>query len=96
MNKEIKEILDKMIETSHPNGVFLNAKTRDKIIDYITNLQEENERLKKQLNCKERLTKILPEDTEFIILSKSDYDRQEKDIELILNKFNESNSNGGK
>ena len=40
-------------------------------------------RLNKQLNCKERLTKLLPPDTEFIILSKSVYERQEKDIEEI-------------
>ena len=52
--------------------------------DKIINTQAlEIARLNKQLNCKERLTKIMPPDTEFIILSKSDYERQETDIEEI-------------
>lgn len=52
--------------------------------DKIINTQAlEIARLNKLLNCKERLTKLLPPDTEFIILSKSVYERQEKDIEEI-------------
>lgn len=53
---------------------------QDKIIN---NQVLEIARLNKLLNCKERLTKIMPPDTEFIILSKSDYERQETDIEEI-------------
>lgn len=45
MIEEIKEITNKMIKTSQPNGVFLTAGTRDKIIYYINNSLEEIERL---------------------------------------------------
>ena len=53
------------------------------LLDYITNLEQENERYKKIFEGKERFSKIMPEDTEFIILSKADYDRQQEDIELV-------------
>lgn len=66
------------------------------LLDYINNLQgelettqelavkykQENERYKKIFKAKERFSKIMPENTEFIILSKADYDRQQEDIEL--------------
>ena len=55
-----------------------------KILDYITNLQEENDRLKVKLNCKEYFSSTMPENTEFVILTKENYDRQQKDIELEL------------
>ena len=45
MKEEIKEITNKMIKTSQPNGVFLTAEVRDKIIYYINNSLEEIERL---------------------------------------------------
>lgn len=67
MNKIIEELYDKI-------------DAQDKIIN---EQALEIAKLKKQLNCKERLTKIMPPDTEFIILSKSDYERQEKDIEEV-------------
>lgn len=56
----------------------------DKLLDYITNLQEENKRYKKIFEGKERFSKIMPDDTDFIVLSKADYDRQQEDIELGL------------
>lgn len=68
MNNQLIEELYKTIEA------------KDNIIN---NQALEIARLNKQLNCKEKLTKIMPPDTEFIILSKSDYERQEKDIEEI-------------
>ena len=60
--------------------LYNNLDAKDKIIN---EQALEIARLNKQLNCKERLTKLMPPDTEFIILSKSDYERQEKDIEEI-------------
>jgi regulator of replication initiation timing len=47
-------------------------------------LQQENERLKEELNCKEYFSSTMPEDTEFVILTKNNYDRQQKDIQLEL------------
>lgn len=47
-------------------------------------LRNENERLKKALNCKEYFSSTMPEDTEFVILTKANYDRQQKDIQLEL------------
>lgn len=56
----------------------------DNLKDYITNLQEKNESLKVKLNCKEYFSSTMPENTEFVILTKENYDRQQKDIELEL------------
>ena len=77
LKDEIKEILDSPIFIIDNEGftVYIN----DKINNYITNLQEENENLKKQLNCKEIYSNYMPKDTEFIIMSKADYERQELD-----------------
>ena len=44
MAEEIKEILDYIDDRIVPNEIW------DKIKDYITNLQEENEKLKEELN----------------------------------------------
>jgi len=43
--------------------------------------REKNKKLEKQLNCKKEYTKYLPEDTEFIILTKPDYDRQQEELQ---------------
>ena len=59
----------------------------ERLLDYITNLQEENERYKKIFEGKERFSKIMPDDMDFIILSKADYDRQQEDIELTAIKM---------
>ena len=56
--------------------------SQEHLLDYITNLQEENERYKKMFEAKERFSKVMPEDIDFIILSKADYDRQQEDVEL--------------
>ena len=95
MNKEIKEILNKIKNVKEPE-MYITPKTGKKLIDYITNLQKqqnqfattinelartnvnfqkENERLRKVLNVKEELCKYLPKDTEFILLTKKDYER---------------------
>lgn len=47
-------------------------------------LKQENERLKEALNCKEYFSSTMPEDTEFVILTKNNYDRQQKDIQFEL------------
>lgn len=47
-------------------------------------VERENKRLKGELNCKEYFSSIMSEDTEFVILTKNNYDRQQKDIELEL------------
>lgn len=43
--------------------------------------RKKNKELEKQLNCKKEYTKYLPEDVEFIILTKSDYDRQQEELQ---------------
>ena len=58
MKEEIKEITNKMIKTSQPNGVFLTAKTRDKIIYYINNSLEEIERLKSIIKEDKKIEKV--------------------------------------
>ena len=77
MKDKIKEILKGLKEHR-----FLGDSEDLILLDYITNLQEENEKYKKMFEAKERFSKIMPEDTDFIILSKADYDRQQENIEL--------------
>ena len=43
--------------------------------------RKKNKELEKQLNCKKEFTKYLPKDTEFIILTKPDYDRQQEELQ---------------
>ena len=43
--------------------------------------RKKNEELEKQLNFKKEYTKYLPKDTEFIILTKPDYDRQQEELQ---------------
>ena len=43
--------------------------------------RKKNKELEKQLNCKKEYTKYLPEDVEFIILTKPDYDRQQEELQ---------------
>ena len=78
MKDEIKGILENSIYCKYD----LYTSEKKKILDYITNLEQENERYKKLFEGKERFSKIMPEGTDFIILSKADYDRQQEDIEL--------------
>ena len=53
------------------------------LVDY-NDLKDKNKRLKEKLNCKEYFSSTMPENTEFVILTKENYDRQQKDIELEL------------
>lgn len=98
MNEEIKEILEDIQNFVNgdtwvkyfvadnkkimPETYAMNFNTTKKILDYIINLQEENQKLKEQLNCKEYFSSTMPEDTEFVILTKNNYDRQQKDLAL--------------
>lgn len=105
MTEEIKEILykfDKVLENYE-----LDKKTKSFSVDsichlfpnemitiknYITNLQKENQSLKEKLNCKEYFSSTMPENTEFVILTKENYDKQQKDLALeniILKSRNE-------
>lgn len=79
MNEEIKEILEYISLSSGNKEAIKGA---NKVLNYITNLQEENQKLKKQLNCKEYFSSTMPENTEFVILTKNNYDRQQKDLAL--------------
>lgn len=91
MNNETKEILARLknndFERDCNDGSCykeLYLSEIEQLLDYITNLQEENKSLKEQLNCKEYFSSTMPEGTEFVILTKANYDRQQKDIELEL------------
>ena len=54
------------------------------LIDEELELYNEVVRLRKALNCKIELCEYLPEDTEVVVLTKNNYDRQQKDIQLEL------------
>lgn len=95
MNEEIKEYLDSAnfkfkdvdedgneIELTLSEEMENLIDNNKRLADYIINLQEENERYKKIFEGKERFSKIMPDDMDFIIMTKADYDRQVDDIEL--------------
>ena len=55
MNNEIKEILDDLKQCCKNRDRFdIHENTADILLDYITNLQEENERLNKQYDLMEQ------------------------------------------
>ena len=95
-NVTIEQIIDKLKDDDgmtwwvdyqdqyQPNWKKIYVKEVQLLLDYITNLQQENKRLKQELNCKEYFSSTMPENTEFVILTKNNYDRQQKDIELEL------------
>ena len=99
MTNEIKEILDYIDDRIIPNEKWEavkdyitnlqqyyndNVNKYEELLVKYSDLQEENERYKRIFEGKERFSKIMPDDTDFIILSKTDYDRQQDDIELVL------------
>ena len=96
MTEEIKEIFYKLksddyYEKHYQQSVYYE-KDLNKLENYITNLQKENQSLKEKLNCKEYFSSTMPENTEFVILTKENYDRQQKDLALeniILKSRNE-------
>jgi hypothetical protein len=90
MNESIKEILEFDFETQG-DRIEINEYERNILLNYITNLQEENKKLKEKLNCKEYFSSTMPEDTEFVILTKNNYDRQQKDLALENIKLKETN-----
>lgn len=73
----INLLLDRLYTTGKVDKKYIWA-----LEHYITKLKQENERYKKIFEGKEKFSKIMPEGTDFIILSKTDYDRQQEDIEL--------------
>lgn len=86
MNEEIKAILDRI-----KKHYVLDEGQDIILLNYITNLQEENQKLKEQLNCKEYFSSTMPENTEFVILTKNNYDRQQKDLALENIELKEEN-----
>ncbi len=86
MEDEIKEILGNIKSKYEDYYVqdIVSGNDLKLLLDYITNLQKENEKLKEKLHCKEYFSSTMPENTEFVILTKENYERQQKDIELEL------------
>lgn len=93
MTEETKGILHLLKYCVEKNEYLevTNMKEWKPLLNYITNLQKENEKYKKIFEAKERFSKIMPDDTDFIILSKADYDRQQEDIELTAIKLKSRN-----
>ena len=71
-------------------GVFSLEYDKETLRDMVDDLQREIERLKQELNCKEYFSSTMPENTEFVILTKNNYDRQQKDIELEFKSINKN------
>lgn len=57
MDKEINEIIQNRIEDIYQSGEYIyQAKELEEILNYITNLQEENNLLKAKIKCMEEIT----------------------------------------
>ena len=82
MKEEIINKIKKCLIAGYDVDI-INQEEMGILWNYITNLQEENERYKKLFEGKERFSKIMPDDMDFIVMSKTDYDRQVDDIELV-------------
>jgi hypothetical protein len=55
---------------------------------------EKNKELEQMLNCKKYFSETLPENTKFVILTKSNYDRMQKDLQkeniILQDKINKA------
>lgn len=94
MNDEIKEILEssrKIIKSNRENGfdrIIMLGDDIDKLLDYITNLQQENEELKKNQRYYKNGVFSLEYDKETLSDMVDDYkSRIEKTVEYIKNKL---------
>lgn len=84
MNEEDKKIqkhlVDEMMKVSKTNPdvmYYMQA-----LMEKYEQIEKENQKLKERLNCKEYFSSTMPENTEFVILTKNNYDRQQKDLAL--------------
>ena len=81
MEEEIKEIIEHI--KTYPEKMYcLSEKEKTKLLDYITHLQEENERLKEELQQEK---KDFKETNDYCFELKDYKSRCEKAIEYILN-----------
>lgn len=93
MNDEIKEILENIKRQNEWDEIEyfktpLSTKDANKLLDYITNLQQENEELKKNQRYYKNGVFSLEYDKETLSDMVDDYkSRVEKAVELIKNKL---------
>ena len=83
MSEEIKEILEFDFQ-SQGERIEINEYERDILKDYITNLQEENERLKNQLQQKENIIKEVREYIKNLTNFQIGYGLNENDIKRTM------------
>ena len=76
LHKEIEELQKKAELGEHYKHLYSEVKKQK------DELEKENRQLKEKLNCKEYFSSTMPEGTEFVILTKNNYDRQQKDLVL--------------
>lgn len=81
--KEIKDSID------FQNKYFNAVQKECCFVDEELELYNEVVRLRKILNCKEELCKYLPKDTEFVVLTKEDYERNNLTLEQLNGVENE-------
>ena len=91
MNDKIKEILNYLDMYKNMNEGLLNSKDKKLLLDYITNLQQENERLKEEQEynnyCDEQLKKKIS-NLEYKITTLEDYkSRCKKAVKYIDTNF---------
>ena len=88
INKEIKEIIEalKPLENIKEHQLYLTTKEQKILLDYITNLQEENERLKERVQIGQNaflsLTSKINKAIDYI--KKDWYELNTRDIEHVV------------
>ena len=75
-SKAVSNLIKEIEKLEHYKHLYSEVKKQK------DELEKENQQLKEKLNCKEYFSSTMPEDTEFVILTKNDYDRQQKDLAL--------------
>ena len=89
MNKEVEEILENIKQhNNQENVIILTENEYTHLINYITNLQEENEKLKCSLMNKIKQSDMMDKAIEYINSTDFIYDEQYKKkdrLEKILN-----------
>lgn len=78
--KEIKDSIDFQIKISK---AYNSSAEVLPVLNEELELYNEVVRLRKILNCKEELCKYLPKDTEFVVLTKKDYERNKLTLEQL-------------
>ena len=97
MNNEIKEILDYLKESATKQNLYfeINPEKAKQLLDYITNLEQENERLEKDLLDNKKAIKLFTNNSANMLEQSLDYklriDKAIEHIDLYIRRIHKGN-----